>query len=290
MILRLAALAAVAVLLPATVGSAQTAAELLQKGIYTQQTAGDVDGAIQVYRQVVGMTGVDRALAARAQMQLVSAFLQKGDFPGAAREFTTLAVNYGDQKEVVSAMTTAMRMAASMPFARPTGAQGMPSPPELSKGTLENGVYRHTATGTEIHVPSGWSVMGDCDSTGGGECVVLDDGSDQSYFVWMISEGTPVPEIPAALERDAEYKVHQRTVDGVKGFKMRPGTLFKSGSGTRQYLSAAFDFSQNGAQIEYDTWLRSDKSRAYFRAICPPSSIISVQDSLQMLVKATVIP
>ena len=100
--LRLAALAAVAVLLLATVGSAQTAAELLQKGIYTQQTAGNTDGAIEIYRQVIGMAGGDRATAARAQMQLVSAFLQKGDMAGASREFSTLAIRYSDQRELIA--------------------------------------------------------------------------------------------------------------------------------------------------------------------------------------------
>ena len=38
----------------------QTAAEELQKGIFTQETAGDPDGAIDIYRQIVN-TGSLRA-------------------------------------------------------------------------------------------------------------------------------------------------------------------------------------------------------------------------------------
>ena len=286
MILRFAMAAAVALSWPATPGLAQTAAETLQKGIYTQQTAGNVDGAIQTYRQVISLAGADRATAGRAQMLLVSAYLQKGDFPGAVREFTALALNYGDQKEVVASMRTAMQLAASMGMAHPAAAQG---PPKLAEGTLENGVYHHTKTGTEIKVPNGWSVTGDGESSGGGDGVLLSDRSGMSYLVWMKSDSVPLAEIPAALDQDAEYKVHQRTVDGVANFKARPGTLLKFGVGNAQAESVAFDF-EDGTQVEYDTWVRTGKTKVYFRAICPVSAIMAAQDGLQMLVRATTLP
>jgi hypothetical protein len=290
MFLRFAAVAILAMSLLATAGSAQTAAELFQKGIYTQQTAGDTDSAIKIYQQVIAMAGADRALAGRAQMQLVSAFLQKGDFPGAAREFDTLALSYGDQKEVLAAMTTVMKLAASIGSPRPTGAQGLSSAPRLSMGTLENGLYHHTATGTEFRIPPGWSITGDGPSSGGGEAVMFREGSGQSYFVWLIANPQKLADIPIALDQDVEYKLHQRTVDAVDGFKMRPGTLFKWGAGTRQGISVAFEFNQNGPQIEYDTWMRSDKNLLYFRAICPASNITMVQDSLHLLTEATTVP
>jgi hypothetical protein len=287
MILRFATVAAVALSLLATVGSAQTTAEVLQKGIYTQQTAGDVDGAIQTYRQVISMAGADRATAGRAQMQLVSAFLQKGDFPGAAREFNTLVMNYGDQKEVVASMRTAMQMAARMGLAQPA-AQGSPT---LTKGTLVNGVYHNNTTGTEIKVPEGFSVTGDGPSSGEGDAVLLRDNSGQSYFVWMISNPGATADIPAALDHDVDYKVHQRTVDGVQSFKARPGTMMKWGAGNAQMESVAFDFgTTNGAQVEYDTWARTEKTHVYFRAICPAASIAGMQDRLQILVGATTLP
>jgi len=286
MILRFAMAAAAALSWLATAGFAQTAAETLQKGIYTQQTAGNVDGAIQTYRQVISMAGADRATAGRAQMLLVSAFLQKGDFPGAVREFSTLAMNYGDQKQVVASMQTALQLAARMGMAHSAESQG---PPDLTKGTLENGVYHHTGTGTEIKVPEGWSVTGDGESSGGGDCVFLSEGSRMSYFVWMISDSVPLAGIPAALDQDAEYKVHQRTVDGVANFKARPGTLLKFGVGNAQAESVAFDFG-DGAQVEYDTWVRTEKTKVYFRVICPVSAVVAAQDGLQILVRATTLP
>ena len=287
MMFRLAALAAVVVLLLATVGSAQTAAELLQKGIYAHQTAGNADGAIEIYRQVIGMAGVDRAMAARAQMQLVSAFLQKGDFPGRAgiqhagadlrrSEGSGFGDDHGDANGGEHARGH-----------RPSSADT----PVLTKGTLENGVYHHTKTGTEIRLPAGWSVTGDGDSSGTGEAVMLSDGSGQSYFVWMLADPRPLAEISGALDHDVEYKLHQRIVDGETGFKMRSGSLMKWARGNWQAASVAFEFGQDGQQIEYDTWVRTETTKVYFRGICPASGVYGVQDRMQMLVgSATTVP
>jgi hypothetical protein len=279
MFVKLVTVAMLALSLLATAGSAQTAAELLQKGIYAQQTAGDPDGAIKIYQQVIGMAGADRTLAGRAQMQLVSAFLQKGDTAGAAREFNTLALSYGDQKEVVAAMTAAMRLAAST-----TSAQGSPlqarrttAPQGLTKGTLENGVYHNATTGTEIRLPAGWSIGMDGISLGGSEYVVVKDRSNQSYYVWMIS---------SSLSDD---KLQQRTVDGVQAPQTLP-MVVRFADGTQKGCSIAFAFDRNGAPIEYDEFVRTERTLVYFRSICPASSPAMVQEGIQMLVQATVLP
>ena len=44
--------AVVVVLLIGAPANAQSAADLLQKGIHAQETVGDVDSAIQIFRQV----------------------------------------------------------------------------------------------------------------------------------------------------------------------------------------------------------------------------------------------
>lgn len=295
MIIRFAASAVAALMFLATPGSAQTAAESLQKGIYTQQTAGDVDGAIQIYRSVIASAGADRLTAGRAQMQLVSAFLEKGDFAGASREFNTLMQSYGDQKEVISSMSAAMGLAVSMGSAQHGpgvlgGMLGGPAAAKLTLGTLENGVYRHTKTGTEIALPPGMSIAGDSGSSGGGEAVILNDSAGMSYLVWMKPDKLPAAEILAQLEKDVSYKVHQRTVDGAEGFKERPGTELQFAHGNGQALAVAFDLGQDGTRIEYDTWARTENTEVYFRCICPANMIAMVQDRLQQLVKATTIP
>jgi hypothetical protein len=307
MIIRLAASAAAALLFLATPGSPQTAAESLQRGIYTQQTAGDIDGAIQIYRGVIATAGVDRVTAGRAQMQLVSAFLEKGDFAGAAREFNTLMLSYGDQKEVVSSMSAAMRLAASIGLGRPAGAQvvvlpasgsgvlggiiGSSATAQLTLGTLENGVYHHTKTGTEISLPPNMSIAEDGESSGGGEFVMVNDSSGGlSYFVWMKPDNMAAADIAAQLKQDEAYKVHQRIVDGAQGFKARPGTELEFAQGNGQALAVAFDSGQDGTQIEYDVWARTEKTLVYFKCVCPANMIAMVQDRLQQLVKAVTIP
>jgi hypothetical protein len=289
MIIRFAASAAAAFLFLATSASAQTAAESLQKGIYTQQTAGDVDAAIQIYRSVIATAGADRVTAGRAQMQIVSAFLQKGDFAGASREFNTLVLSYGDQKEVISSMSAAMRLAASMGAAHPAVTQ-----PTL--GTLQNGVYHHTKTGTEIALPPGMSIARDSESSGGGEAVLLNDAvtvngaTGLSYFVWMKSDNMAAADIAAQLKQDEAYKVHQRTVDGAQNFKARPGTELEFAHGNGQALAVAFDLGEDGTQVEYDIWARTEKTEVYFRCVCPANMVAAAQDRMQMLVKATTIP
>ena len=49
---------------------AQTAAGFLQKGIYAQQTEGNLDNAILIYRQIVNSAPSQRDLAAEAQHRL----------------------------------------------------------------------------------------------------------------------------------------------------------------------------------------------------------------------------
>jgi hypothetical protein len=70
------------VLLFGSVVSAQTFAELLQKGIYTHETVGDLDGAIRIYQQVIAgappasevrVQAERRLRAAQAQRHLVAA-------------------------------------------------------------------------------------------------------------------------------------------------------------------------------------------------------------------------
>src|ERR1700746_2382440 len=88
---------------------AQTAAEQMQKGIYTQETAGDLDGAIAIYRQIVNSGNSPRDLAAEAQYRLAPRPLQKGDLPNASQEFEKLARSYADYGKLVSSLATTAR-------------------------------------------------------------------------------------------------------------------------------------------------------------------------------------
>src|ERR1019366_8081854 len=101
MTIRHLATALVATLLWGIPASAQSAADLLQRGIYAQETLGDLDGAIRSYRQVLTSYPAEKQLAAQAQYQLVVCMMKKGDRQAAARELDALARNYPDQAQLI---------------------------------------------------------------------------------------------------------------------------------------------------------------------------------------------
>lgn len=115
----------VAAAISVTAAYPQTAAELMQKGIYTQETAGDLDGAIAIYRQIVNSGSAPRDLAAQAQYRLAQSLLQKGDLGNAATEFNNLARNYADYGRLVSSMAATARGAVPL-----TAYPGRGSSPE----------------------------------------------------------------------------------------------------------------------------------------------------------------
>ncbi len=94
--------AAAAVLLLSLPASAQSASDLLQKGIHAQEAAGDLDGAIAIFRQVVDSPSTNKPLAAQAQYQLVLCMLQKGDRAAATRELAALERNFPGMPDLVA--------------------------------------------------------------------------------------------------------------------------------------------------------------------------------------------
>jgi hypothetical protein len=84
-----------------------TAAELLQKGIYTQETAGDLDDAIKIYRQIVDSHPAQREIGAQAQYRLGLTLLAKGDTNGASQEIQRLGWDYPDFKDLIASAKSA---------------------------------------------------------------------------------------------------------------------------------------------------------------------------------------
>ncbi len=97
--LTLTIFAAILLGLPA---AGQSTADLLQKGIYTQETVGDLDGAIKIYRQIVNSASHSRTYAAQAQYRLAQCLLKKGDKAEAAKAFEKLVQDYSEEKELVA--------------------------------------------------------------------------------------------------------------------------------------------------------------------------------------------
>jgi hypothetical protein len=182
---------------------------------------------------------------------------------------------------------------------------------------LQNGVYRNNKTGTQVHIPAGWTFSGDGQSGAGGEYALLNDATGQEYFVWMRpAVGAPSAEaiIPVALENNYATRIQQHISDGLTDFAPRAGSNVKFGSGMRQGINAIFDYHTTPQlavfivgieskannkltstpagtpMTETGTFIRTSLNRVEFRAIAPPDQQPRVRAQLQMLVDASVIP
>jgi len=80
---------------------AATLSELLEQGIYSEQTKGDLDSAVQAYQQVVKDAKSGEALAAQAQYRLGVCYYKKKDYGAATAAFEKLVQDYPNQKELV---------------------------------------------------------------------------------------------------------------------------------------------------------------------------------------------
>jgi hypothetical protein len=283
MIARFLIAAALAASLTATTAAAQSAADLLQKGIYTQETAGDADGAIQIFRQIIGSAGVARAMTAQAQSQIVAALLQKGDLAGASQEFGKLAREYADQKALVSDMGQRLRTIAE-------------NGPALLLGSFQNGVYRHNWTGVEFAVPSDWSFRTQKAQPDGGDRVDLDDSTSKtvSAFVWIRRQDTPQAKIADRLQQRLDYKVsvQRRPPDGYLAYHLRPESVMRTLVGGRQALTAIGDYvDARGARMsESLTFIDSEKSTVFFSMIAAAAEFGAVQSRFESIVRTAQIP
>jgi hypothetical protein len=140
---RYIATAIVAALLVAATAGAQSGADLLQKGIYTQETLGDLDGAIGIYRQITASTAAPKQLAAQAQYQLVLCMLQKGDRTAASREFDLLTHHFPDQQDLI-AKARKLIPGASTLLAAPW-AEGEASQLNIKRNGVFTGEYLYYA-------------------------------------------------------------------------------------------------------------------------------------------------
>jgi hypothetical protein len=87
-----------------TVAAAATAspAELLERGIYSEETKGDVDAAMTLYQQVVKEAKAGQAVAAQAQYRLGVCYYKKKNYTDANAAFQKLVADYPDQKDLIA--------------------------------------------------------------------------------------------------------------------------------------------------------------------------------------------
>jgi tetratricopeptide (TPR) repeat protein len=82
--------------------SETSTADLLEKGIYVEETVGDLKSAIKIYTQVIDQVSGQRSHAARALYRKGRCFQKMGDEEQAEVAFRKLVSEYADQADVVS--------------------------------------------------------------------------------------------------------------------------------------------------------------------------------------------
>jgi len=87
---------------PAPATATTSPAVMLEKGIYTEETVGDLDAAIKIYQQIVEDAKAGRQYAAQAQYRLGMCYFKKRQSTEAVNCFKELIAAYSDQTELVA--------------------------------------------------------------------------------------------------------------------------------------------------------------------------------------------
>lgn len=270
---------ALAVLLLALPCVGQTPAEMLQRGIYAQETAGDPEVAMQIYRQITASAPAQSPVGAQAQFRIAEILLQKGDLSAASLEFNILATRYSENQTLIAKMATRLSDARANPANR------------LTTGTLKNGRYRNKKTGVEFAVPGTGQIVYDGDSSDGGEMVGFVDAEAQiAIGVWTKPETSTAAEIGEKLRRSPAAKVEMNA--GTPGFKLHSETVQPRTVAGRQALTAQAEFEENGQKMAVIyTWVFTEKTHVVFIANAfPPSKMAAAEAAFDRFLSTAVVP
>ena len=149
------------IVLAAVPAAAQSASELLQKGIYTQDTVGDLGGAIQIYRQIISSSPAQHEIAAEAQYRLAQALIRKGDLTGAALlEFQTWRGIIREYQALISRMAAPGRGAFVYTPAAANSAEFNSGASLIFTGTVTQVQWMMPRSWVHVKTASGieWSV------------------------------------------------------------------------------------------------------------------------------------
>jgi hypothetical protein len=95
-------LAITSVLTTAQIAAAASPSDLLEQGIYSEETKGDIDAALKLYQQVVTEAKAGQTVAAQAQYRLGVCFYKQKNYAQANAAFLKLIRDYPDQKDLIT--------------------------------------------------------------------------------------------------------------------------------------------------------------------------------------------
>src|SRR5665213_3800855 len=86
----------------ATAVRADSPSDTLEQGIYSEETKGDLEAAMQLYQKVIAQAKADLASAAQAQYHLGVCYYKKQNFSDANAAFESVVKDYPDQTSIVA--------------------------------------------------------------------------------------------------------------------------------------------------------------------------------------------
>jgi hypothetical protein len=237
--------------------AAQTLAEQLERGIYTEDTLKNKDEAARIYRQILAAPTVPEAISVEAQRRL-------------ARLLLTL----------------------EPPKPSPKPALAVPK----ARGVVEQGRYRHAASGITFSLPPGWSASGTYPSSDDGDGLTLTDGT-YSINVWLIKETTPATQVVARVAAAPAEKLEQRRSRyaissdpasyEIPSDTLRPATI----NGKHAMTATAKYLGEGNRQMcEYMTWIYTQNSRLFFYARIPHDELPLLRPVFEQIVNSAVVP
>src|SRR5258708_9061104 len=90
------------ILFAAETACAASATELLEKGIYTEETKGELQAASRIYQQILDDPNADRGLVAQAQLRLGLCELKLGNKPQAMSALERLTQEFPDKDKLLA--------------------------------------------------------------------------------------------------------------------------------------------------------------------------------------------
>src|ERR1700728_763458 len=153
----LIALLTITVLVNAIPVRADSPSDLLEQGIYSEETKGDLDGALQLYQKVIAQSKADQALAAQAQYHLGACYYKMQDYTNATAAFEAVVKEYPDQTNIVARARKYLAGAAvaQIQVAPWTDGEVMRLDVKLAGG-LKVGFAEFTANAGEINGQKTW--------------------------------------------------------------------------------------------------------------------------------------
>ncbi|HEY3864177.1 MAG TPA: tetratricopeptide repeat protein [Verrucomicrobiae bacterium] len=153
------------VLLAAAAARAASPSDTLEQGIYSEETRGDIDAAMQLYQKVITQAKADQASAAQAQYHLGVCYYKKKDYNAATAAFDALIKDYPDQTNITALASKYLNGARALQPAPWSDGEVMSMDIKL-EGGLKIGSAKYTVNAGETNGEKIWRFSTHIDAAG----------------------------------------------------------------------------------------------------------------------------